>query len=127
MEVHERISVIYGLLRLNQKEFSESIGFAQATVSRMVRQKGKPSFEFLESMFKKYPQISKDWVFHEIGQPISNLSKEEIENFIKVQEPHLHYGKETPKERQPNDITKRVEILERQVKMLEITILSSSK
>jgi hypothetical protein len=126
MKPHEKIKIIYGLLGLNAKTFAESINFKGQTVSRMVQVEGKPSYEFLESMFKKYPEISKDWLFHEVGKPITTLSEKEIEDFKRVNEPFQFYGDDSENEKH-NEVIRRIETLERQVRFLEIAVLSSSK
>jgi transcriptional regulator with XRE-family HTH domain len=117
MKIHERIKVIYELLGLNASQFAESIEIKGQTISRMAQQEGKPSFDFLQKMFVKYPEVNERWIFTEEDNPLKNITKEDYKKHLELNEPRLVYGEKGEKTDE-----KRLESLEDRVSMIETTL-----
>ncbi len=47
---------------ITQAQFADSIGVARASISHIISGRNKPSYEFISSMMKQYPQLNPEWL-----------------------------------------------------------------
>jgi phage repressor protein C with HTH and peptisase S24 domain len=58
-------------LGIPQYQFAEKIGLGQERVRKSLMPDKQPTAEFFEAVFKKYPELSPDWVFTSRGAMLS--------------------------------------------------------
>src|ERR1017187_9205915 len=82
----ERLSYFHKeYLGIPQYLFAENIGLGQERVRKSLMPDKQPTAEFFEAVFKKYPDLSPDWVFTGRGSML--LSKEETPGPYAIAEP----------------------------------------
>lgn len=69
MEPWERINAVIRYLKLNKSGFSREIGLSNnVTISRIIREKRKPSNKVLRLIVARFPFISYDWLLTGKGE-----------------------------------------------------------
>jgi len=83
MEISKRFETMIASLEMNNNSFALSIGRSPSNIKPIIDGKSKPGYDMLESIFKKYPQINRDWLLMGEGQIFrnqKNTDKIEIQN-----------------------------------------------
>lgn len=86
--VNQRIKSIMEVYSLNQKQFAETIGVAQTTISSFFIRGSKPSSDILEQIVLKFPQIDARWLLTGEGKMIK---EEENVQVVSVGSEELPY------------------------------------
>lgn len=86
--VNQRIKSIIEVYSLNQKQFAETIGVAQTTISSFFIRGSKPSSDILEQIVLKFPQIDARWLLTGEGKMIK---EEENVQVVSVESEELPY------------------------------------
>ncbi len=60
--INERIAELIKTLQMNKSGFANSIDKAGATIQTILNGRNKPGFDVIEAIFKKYPQVNRDWL-----------------------------------------------------------------
>ena len=60
--LQDRIIILLKELGLNHSQFADEIGVQRSSISHVLSGRNKPSFEFLQKLFKAYPKINADWL-----------------------------------------------------------------
>ena len=60
--MNQRLQQFLSAENISQAQFADSIGVARASVSHILAGRNKPGFDFIESMARKYPNVSMDVV-----------------------------------------------------------------
>ena len=84
MDISKRFEAMIASLEMNNNSFALSIGRSPSNIKPIIDGKSKPGYDMLEAIFKKYPQINRDWLLMGEGQIFrnqKNASKIEIQNF----------------------------------------------
>lgn len=69
MSVNQRIKALIEELNFNANSFSKEIGLANnATISKIVRGAGLPSYSTLEKIKEAFPQVNMNWVIADEGE-----------------------------------------------------------
>ena len=75
--MNNRLQQFLAAENISQSQFAESIGVAPANVSHVLAGRNKPGFDFLESMARRYPSLSLEWLITGRGRMYSaDTSKE---------------------------------------------------
>ena len=61
-QICERFKQMLDALKISNNAFAKSIGKTSTTINYIVDGRNKPSFDVLEAIFEKYPQLSRDWL-----------------------------------------------------------------
>jgi len=75
MSINQRIKFIRNEKKLNQTEFSSTIGIKQATLSQIENEVIMPSLDIIKSIINKF-ETNYDWLIDGIGE----MNKQSIEN-----------------------------------------------
>lgn len=60
--LQDRIHILLRELGINHSRFADKIGVQRSSISHVLSGRNKPSFEFLQKLFKAYPKINADWL-----------------------------------------------------------------
>ncbi|OIN55673.1 helix-turn-helix transcriptional regulator [Arsenicibacter rosenii] len=66
--INERIVKLIETLKMSNNAFAKSIDKSSTAINYISDGKGKPSYDVLESIFKRYPQVSRDWLLMGEGE-----------------------------------------------------------
>ena len=84
MDISNRFEIMIGKLEMNNNSFALSIGKSPSNIKPIIDGKSKPGYEMLEAIFKKYPQINRDWLLMgegEIFRTTKKIDKIEMQTF----------------------------------------------
>lgn len=73
----ERFKVFLGHIKQNPTQFATTLGKSPTIFLRIINEETKPSYEILELIFKKHPQLSRDWLLLGIGEMLIKEDKGE--------------------------------------------------
>ncbi|MCQ2146629.1 MAG: helix-turn-helix transcriptional regulator [Bacteroidales bacterium] len=57
-----RIQQFLAAENISQSQLADTLGVARASISHVVAGRNKPSFDFIESMSRNYPELNLDWL-----------------------------------------------------------------
>lgn len=69
----DRVRKIMEHFQLSQKDFANSIGVAEATLSSMLRGRTEPSLKIIMAIHGSYPAVSIDWLLYGNGDMLTAL------------------------------------------------------
>lgn len=70
-DITDRFKKLFSILELNPAEFSSEIGLNNnATISRIVAGKVKPSYEIINKILIRYPNVNGNWLLSGIGYSV---------------------------------------------------------
>ncbi|MCE7061227.1 helix-turn-helix domain-containing protein [Dyadobacter sp. CY343] len=78
--VSERIASVIKTLNMSNNAFAKSINKSSSAVNFMVEGRSKPSFDVLEAILEKYPQISPAWLVTGEGDMSKESSTSKVVN-----------------------------------------------
>lgn len=61
---------------ISPSEFADSIGVQRSNVTHVLKNRNKPSFQFIEKMLQIYPELNAKWLLLGKGNMIENSIKE---------------------------------------------------
>lgn len=70
--MNKRILKFLDAENLSQSQFADCLGVARASISHIVAGRNKPSFDFIERMAKRYPNLSLEWLITGKGRMYLN-------------------------------------------------------
>lgn len=73
--INERFISLIKAVNMNTNSFAKSIDKAYTSVEAICKSKTKPSYDLLESVFRKYPQLSRDWLLMGDGEMFRNMKQ----------------------------------------------------
>lgn len=111
--IGSRINELLFRLKMNQRNFGESIGVSHTAINNTIHGKTKPKYEIIQTILKVYPNISKDWLLEGKGEMFSSESKP-------LEEKNSDGG--TMFEALKEQYEKRIDELTRYVSNLEYTV-----
>lgn len=75
-----RIEQIIKHKNLTSVKFAEAIGVQASSISHVVSGRSKPSFEFLEKIKNRYPELNMNWLISGEGEMFSIGDSDENQN-----------------------------------------------
>ena len=60
--MNQRLQQFLTAENISQSQFADTIGVARASISHIISGRNKPGFDFIESMARKYPALSLEWL-----------------------------------------------------------------
>lgn len=78
--MNKRLNQFLELEDLSPSQFAEIMGIQRSSVSHILSERNKPSYDFIEKMLTKFPQISAEWLILGKGKPYKeqNVSSPQI-------------------------------------------------
>ncbi len=73
--MEERIRKFMEYKGISPSEFADSIGVQRSNVTHVLKNRNKPSFQFIEKMLQIYPELNAKWLLLGIGNMIENSTK----------------------------------------------------
>jgi transcriptional regulator with XRE-family HTH domain len=86
-KMEERIRKFMEYKGLSASELADSIGVQRSNVSHVLKNRNKPSFQFIEKMLQVYPELNAKWLLLGVENMIENSSSKEKTLFDQVSEP----------------------------------------
>lgn len=74
--VNERISDLIKELRLSKHAFAQSIGKSSSAINFIIDGRSKPSFDVLEAICEKYPEVNASWLLKGEGDMWNGTNSE---------------------------------------------------
>ena len=74
--MEERIKKFMEYKGISPSEFADSIGVQRSNVTHVLKNRNKPSFQFIEKMLQIYPELNAKWLLLGKGNMIENSTKE---------------------------------------------------
>lgn len=74
--MEERIKKFMEYKGISPSEFADSIGVQRSNVTHVLKNRNKPSFQFIEKMLQIYPELNAKWLLLGKGNMIENSIKE---------------------------------------------------
>ena len=86
--MNKRLQTILDIEHLSPSQLADALGVQRGGISHLLSGRNKPSFDFLERILRKFPEISAEWLITGNGKPIreelvpksSNTSFESLGN-----------------------------------------------
>lgn len=75
-------------LNHNYNSLSKELGISSVVVSNIAKGRNNPSFDFIQTIRRKYDWLSYDWLIDGVGEMKRNVSA-----ISQVNEPNAEYGK----------------------------------
>ncbi len=92
--MEERIKKFMEYKGISPSELADSIGVQRSNVTHVLKNRNKPSFQFIEKMLQIYPELNAKWLLLGIGNMLENPSKNKT-LFDQLTEP-VHSSSATP-------------------------------
>ncbi len=73
--MEERIKKFMEYKGISPSEFADSIGVQRSNVTHVLKNRNKPSFQFIEKMLQVYPELNAKWLLLGLGNMIENSVK----------------------------------------------------
>lgn len=67
--MNQRLQQLLDLESLSQAQFAEMIGVGRASISHILNGRNNPGYEIIQSILRKFPNISPDWLLLGKGKP----------------------------------------------------------
>ncbi len=84
---------------LSSVKFAETIGVQASSISHVVSGRSKPSFDFMEKIKNKFPEINMNWLISGEGEMYNNGNRD-ILNFEAEAEKHTYNSPKTETQKQ---------------------------
>jgi transcriptional regulator with XRE-family HTH domain len=68
----ERILSVIKNFNLSPSDFAEEIGVQRSSISHLISGRNKPSLEFIQRIFTRYPEINPEWILNGKGKMLKN-------------------------------------------------------
>ncbi len=68
----ERILTIIKYFNLSPSDFAEAIGVQRSSISHLISGRNKPSLEFIQKIFSRFPEINPEWMLTGNGDMLKN-------------------------------------------------------
>lgn len=85
--MEERIRKFMDYKGLSASELADSIGVQRSNVSHVLKNRNKPSFQFIEKMLQVYPELNAKWLLLGTGSMIENAGIKSKTLFDQLSEP----------------------------------------
>jgi len=72
VNMNERISLILKYKNINAAKFADEIDVQRSGISHILSGRNKPSLDLIQKIFKKYPEISPEWLISGKGAMLKN-------------------------------------------------------
>lgn len=73
--MEERIKKFMEYKGISPSELADSIGVQRSNVTHVLKNRNKPSFQFIEKMLQIYPELNAKWLLLGTGNMIENSAK----------------------------------------------------
>jgi len=73
--MEERIKKFMEYKGISPSELADSIGVQRSNVTHVLKNRNKPSFQFIEKMLQVYPELNAKWLLLGQGSMIENSTK----------------------------------------------------
>jgi transcriptional regulator with XRE-family HTH domain len=73
--MEERIRKFLEYKEISPSEFADSIGVQRSNVTHVLKNRNKPSFQFIEKMLQIYPELNAKWLLLGIGNMLESTEK----------------------------------------------------
>lgn len=73
--MEERIKKFMEYKGISPSELADSIGVQRSNVTHVLKNRNKPSFQFIEKMLQVYPELNAKWLLLGTGSMIENAPK----------------------------------------------------
>lgn len=73
--MEERIKKFMEYKGISPSELADSIGVQRSNVTHVLKNRNKPSFQFIEKMLQVYPELNAKWLILGSGSMIENSAK----------------------------------------------------
>ncbi|MGM9508563.1 helix-turn-helix domain-containing protein [Larkinella sp. GY13] len=74
--IHERLSKLIKEFNMNTSSFAKAIEKSYNAIESIVKGKTRPSYDVLEAIFKKFPDINPTWLMNGEGEMLRGNQKE---------------------------------------------------
>jgi len=78
--MNKRLQTILEIEHITASQLADALGIQRGGVSHLLSGRNKPSFDFLERLLRKYPNISAEWLITGKGKPIREESQHSPSN-----------------------------------------------
>lgn len=68
--MNKRLQTILEIEHITASQLADTLGIQRGGVSHLLSGRNKPSFDFLERILRKFPEISAEWLITGQGKPI---------------------------------------------------------
>lgn len=73
--MNKRLQTVLDIEHITASQLADALGIQRGGVSHLLSGRNKPSYDFLERMLRKYPNISAEWLITGKGKPIREDSQ----------------------------------------------------
>lgn len=75
--MNKRLQQFLTLEQLSPSKFADILGIQRSGISHILSGRNKPSYDFIERMLLKFPNINAEWLILGKGKPYKNAPSEE--------------------------------------------------
>lgn len=68
--MNKRLQTILEIEQITPSQLADTLGVQRGGISHLLSGRNKPSFDFLEKILRKYPNISAEWLITGQGKPL---------------------------------------------------------
>ncbi len=79
--MNRRLQTILDIEHLSASQLADALGIQRGGISHLLSGRNKPSFDFLERILRKFPEISAEWLITGNGKPIKDEFVSKASNY----------------------------------------------
>jgi len=119
----EHILQHYGV---SSAQFADSIGVQRSSISHIISGRNKPSFDFIQKILLKYPEINAEWLLTGQGNTLKTDNTVQLEDTSPEVHPSKDLFTQNSEEQEDTSLIKSV-ISENSSKINEETVKTNTK
>jgi len=78
-EINERLRAIMNHYNYNYNSFGKELGYSDVAISKLLKGKNKPKFDFLQAILNRFPDISPEWLLTGKGEMLRDTEQKSME------------------------------------------------
>ncbi|GAB3921805.1 helix-turn-helix transcriptional regulator [Larkinella terrae] len=99
MNVNDKIKQVLIDKNLTPSYFADEIGVQRSSISHILSGRNRPSFDIIQKIIRRFPELGYDWILEEDQQPSTNVNQRSAEPQPSLRKPVVQ--PETPDEKPP--------------------------
>jgi transcriptional regulator with XRE-family HTH domain len=79
MNVNDKIKQVLKDKNLTPSYFADEIGVQRSSISHILSGRNRPSFDIIQKIIRRFPELGYDWILEEDQQPLTNVNPRPVE------------------------------------------------
>lgn len=84
MNVNDKIKQVLKDKNMTPSYFADEIGVQRSSISHILSGRNRPSFDIIQKIIRRFPELGYDWILEEDQQPLTNVNQRTIQSPVSV-------------------------------------------